>query len=382
MKFGTLNELQPGAYDQGPEEFREREYQVYWEGAEQAILSEELGFDYCWAVEHHFLTEYSASSSPECWLSWVAGQTSRIRLGHGVVQLSKPMNHVLRVAERAAALDIMSNGRLDFGSGRGFTHDEIASFGVSPDDTRPMQLTAMEMLPQIWADEEFSFENEHYSIPKRRLSPRPVQRPHPPLWMATSQPTTWKIAGEMGVGVLAFGFAQPGLLQEAMRSYREAIATAKPYGGVTNEQIGFSPPMFCAPTDEEAIATAAPHLMFYLQTIYGLVNQWQNIDSKDYAWYREVSTDLLKLPELTPDESKGLTEAEQVVKAGVKGRLFCVGSPETCREFVEYYDEQGVDQMIFQVQFGRLPNEEIKTSMKTFAADVMPALSSASSAEA
>jgi alkanesulfonate monooxygenase SsuD/methylene tetrahydromethanopterin reductase-like flavin-dependent oxidoreductase (luciferase family) len=368
VKFGILFELQPG-----PEPWPEgREYAVYHEALEQVILAEELGIDYAWAVEHHGLTGYSSSSSPETFLSWVAGQTSRIRIGHGVVQTNKGTNHLIRVAERAAALDIISAGRLEFGTGRGFTHEELAVFGVRPEDTRPMQEHAMRALPRIWAEPEFELDDRFYQVPRRRLHPRPVQRPHPPMWMACTQPSSWALAGELGAGVLAFGFASPGELSGAICSYRAASARANPPYGLVNDQIAFAPPMFCAPDEREALELAAPAILFFMECNFRYVMQWKDTAAADYAFYRQVGTDILKLPELTEGEKRGLSPGAAMIKAGVKAGLFCVGTPAQCREFVAGYQAQDVDQLLLICQLGSLTNQQIQRSMRLFGAEVLP----------
>jgi alkanesulfonate monooxygenase SsuD/methylene tetrahydromethanopterin reductase-like flavin-dependent oxidoreductase (luciferase family) len=366
-----LYELQPG-----PQPWpKGREAQVYHEACEQVVLAEELGFDYIWAVEHHGLTGYSSSSAPETFLSWVAGKTSRIRIGHGVVQTNKGTNHLVRVAEKAAALDIISNGRLEFGTGRGFTHEELGVFGVNPDDTRPMQEHAMRNLPKMWAEEYFELDDELYQVPRRRLHPRPVQEPHPPIWMACTQPSSWALAGELGAGVLAFGFAAPGALAEAIKAYRTASADAKTPYGVVTDQIAFAPPMFCALDEREALETAAPAILFFMECNFRYVLQWAETDSKDYEFYKLIGTDILKLPELTEQEKAGLSPQAQTIKAGVKAGLFCVGTPDQCRKFVRGYAEQDVDQLLLINQLGSLTNEQIQRSMRLFGTEVLPEFS-------
>lgn len=369
MKFGLLFELEPG-----PEPWTdEREYDVYHEALEQVILGEELGWDYAWAVEHHFLTGYSSSSAPETFLAWAAGKTDRIRLGHGVIQLAKGINHIVRTAERTAALDIICDGRLDVGSGRGFTAEEVEAFGIDPADTRPLQEHGMRALPQMWTSGVVEFDDEFYQVPRRRLHPRPIQKPHPPLWMAVTQPASWTLAGELGAGVLAFGFATPGELAPAMASYRAGAAVApRPYG-VVNNQIAFAVTMYCAPTDDEALEAAAPAILFWMECNYGYVKQWSKSDAKDYEFYKLVGTDIIDLPELSEDEKKGLSPQAQVIKQGVKANLFCVGSPETCRRVVQYYADAGVDQLIVLSQLGALANNQIQDSMRLFAAEVKSA---------
>jgi alkanesulfonate monooxygenase SsuD/methylene tetrahydromethanopterin reductase-like flavin-dependent oxidoreductase (luciferase family) len=350
------------------------EYDIYHQALEQSVLAERIGFDYVWAVEHHGLTGYSSCTSPEVFLTWVAANTERVRIGHGVVQTAKGVNHLVRVAERVGALDIVSNGRVEFGSGRGFTHAELQVFGVSPGDTRPMQLHAMRNLPKIWAEGSVELDDEFYQVPRTRVHPRVVQRPHPPMWMACTQPDTWKIAGELGCGVLAFGFAEPGQLEQAIAEYREAIANCNTPYGVVNDQIAFAPPMFCHEDENTALETAAPGVQFFVESNFGYVMQWAQTEYDDYRYYRDIGEGLLQLPELTEQEKAGLSPSAALLKAGVKSNLFCVGTPEQCREFCQYYFDAGIDQLIFNCQLGHIGHDDIMGSLRLFGSDVLPKL--------
>lgn len=371
MKFGTLVELMPGR----PPWPEGREIQVYHEALDQVILTEELGFDYAWAVEHHFLTGYSSCSAPECFLSAAAARTSRIRLGHGVVQLSKQMNHIVRVAERAAALDILSNGRLDVGTGRGFTADEVAAFGVDPETTRPMQLHGMEHLPHIWAADEFELDDEFYKVTPHTLHPKPYQRPHPPLWMAATSPQSWELAGGFGAGVLSFGFSPPNELQGHIASYRAAASKARTPYGVVNDQVAFATPFLCAETDEEALEAAAEGVLWWVECALIYVGQWSQTEAKGYEFYKALGKDFVPMPDLTEDEAAGLSPQAQTVKKGVKAGIFCVGSPDTCAKLVQRYVEFDVDQMILVAQLGYMSNDVIKNSLRLFADEVIPRFS-------
>jgi alkanesulfonate monooxygenase SsuD/methylene tetrahydromethanopterin reductase-like flavin-dependent oxidoreductase (luciferase family) len=370
MKFGIQFELQPGR----PPWTATREFEVYHESLAQLVLAEELGFDYAWPVEHHFLTGYSSSSAPEVFIAWAAGQTERIRLGHGVIQASKGTNHLVRVAERTAALDIITKGRLDVGFGRGISHEELAAYSVNPDDARPMQVHALETLPKIWVEPTFELDDEFYEFPRRTLHPKPIQTPHPPLWMAANQPDSWKIAGERGIGVLSFGFSAPGKMTEAIALYRSLVANAVTPYGLVNDQVAFSCPTFVADTDEEALETFAPHMLFFLECIYRYLNQWSDTESHDYEFYRKVSS-VISMPELTEGEKRGLSSEAQVIRQGVKAGLFCVGSPQTCRETLRPFAAADVDQLIINTQVGSLTDRQIQDSMRRFAAEVMPEFS-------
>ena len=379
MKFGAVYELQPGP---GLGADNDRIVQVWREAVEQVVLMDELGWDYVWEVEHHFLGDYSSSSAPEIFLATLAAKTSRIRIGHGVVLLPKEFNHAWRVAEKIAALDIVSGGRVEFGNGRSITKDELLGFGIDPADSRAMQIEALDMIPRMFVQDTFSWKGQFYDLPERRVTPRPIQRPHPPMWIAATQPESWRVAGERGLGILSFGFSQPGMLEENIAIYHEALETADPPGGVMNKQIAVSPLMFCAETDEEALETAWPHVQFFVQQNVGFISQWKGSTSRAYDYYEKMAAfseqgELFALPTFEPLDTPGLSKEAAALGAQVQNGLFCVGSPATCIDFVQKHVDAGIDQLIFPLQFGTLTNEEITSSIKLFSREVMPKFSTA-----
>jgi alkanesulfonate monooxygenase SsuD/methylene tetrahydromethanopterin reductase-like flavin-dependent oxidoreductase (luciferase family) len=168
----------------------ESERQVYANALEQVRLADELGFDYVWAVEHHFLEEYSHCSAPDLFLTACAMQTSRIRVGHGVVACVPQYQSPIRVAERAAVLDILSGGRLEFGTGRSATWTELGGFRANPDETKKTWDEFVRVIPKMWTQERFSWEGRVFSMPERAILPKPIQKPHPPMWVAVTSPGT------------------------------------------------------------------------------------------------------------------------------------------------------------------------------------------------
>ncbi len=215
MKFGIIYELQM----QKPWDENE-EFNTYHEALDQIELADKVGFDYVWEVEHHFLVEYSHSSAPEVFLGAVSQRTKNIRIGHGVALLPGPFNHPIRVAERTAALDIVSKGRVELGTGRSITEQELGGFSIDPADSRPMWEEAIQMIPKMWTQDTFSWEGDYFSVPPRNVIPRPVQKPHPPMWMACTQPESFRLAGSKGLGALSFGFIAPGVLEASLSVYR------------------------------------------------------------------------------------------------------------------------------------------------------------------
>jgi alkanesulfonate monooxygenase SsuD/methylene tetrahydromethanopterin reductase-like flavin-dependent oxidoreductase (luciferase family) len=213
MKFGLMYEIEM------PKPWcATTEYDKYWEVMAQIQHADEVGFDYVWAVEHHCLEEFSHCTAPEILFAAASQRTTRIRFGHGAILLPQPYNHPIRVAERIGALDILSNGRLDVGFARSTTLTEMGAFAIDPADTRPMMDEAMEIIPQLMVTERFpGYQGKYFTIgPNRNILPKPIQKPHPPLWMACSSPESFQIAADAGVGVLCFHIASRSKTRESV----------------------------------------------------------------------------------------------------------------------------------------------------------------------
>src|SRR5919109_3150822 len=226
MKFGIFYELQlPRPWVPGGE------LTLYQNALDQLELADRLGYDFAWEVEHHFLVEYSHSPAPEVFLSAASQRTKRIKIGHGVVLLPFPYNHPIRVAERIAVLDLLSNGRVNFGTGRSATDIELGGFGIPPEETRARWEEALRMIPQMWLNETFSWEGKYFKIPPRQVIPKPRQKPHPPIWQACSSAESHEIAGHKGLGLLSFTFlVELPELAKRITAYRKGIKEAKPVG--------------------------------------------------------------------------------------------------------------------------------------------------------
>ena len=222
MKFGLLYEMQRPSPDGVVDE-----KSLVEETIEQCVLADEVGYDYLWFVEHHFMTTFSLSSCPEVIYGALSRLTKRIRLGFGVVIL--PHDHPIRVAEKVAMVDQMSDGRVEFGTGRSSPYEQLA-FEVDPRDTRDIWDESLRMVPQIWQSDEFHWEGRFWNIPPRRIHPKPLQKPHPPIWVAAMQPETYRLAAERGIGVLAFSSSAPSALAEHIADYKEAVKDAQRSG--------------------------------------------------------------------------------------------------------------------------------------------------------
>src|SRR3977135_3281696 len=192
MKFGIFYEHQlPRPWGQMSE------YQLRQESLTQIELADRLGYDYAGEVEHHFLEEYSHSPAPEVFLAAASQRTKRIRLAHGIMQLTT--THPARCAERIAALDLVSNGRVEFGTGESASVTELEPFGVAFDEKRAIWEEAISALIPMFGEGGVEHHGKYFDMPLRNVLPKPVQKPHPPLWVACSQLETIEMAGRRGV---------------------------------------------------------------------------------------------------------------------------------------------------------------------------------------
>ena len=242
MRFGVFYELQmPRPWGADSEE------RLLAEALEQVEVADEVGIDVAWAVEHHFLEEYSHCSAPEVFLSACAARTKRIRLGHGIRQAPPAYNHPARTAECVATLDLISGGRVEFGIGEGATRLELGGFGIPAKQKRAMSLEAGEQIANMMAMSPYpGHEGEFFSMPCRDVIPKPAQKPHPPMWMACTNRTTIELAARRGLGALAFAFVDPAEARHWADVYYDIIRSDEcvPLGHSVNANIavvtGFS----------------------------------------------------------------------------------------------------------------------------------------------
>ncbi len=355
MKFGLMYEIQiPEPHYPGIER------DVYKQVLEQVTLADEIGFDHFWTVEHHFLKEFSHCSAPEVLYGAISQRTEQIRIGHAVALLPSQYNHPVRVAERAAVLDILSDGRAELGTGRSTTLIEMDGFQVNPDDTKAMWEEAVSIIPRMWTEDPFEHEGRFFKIPPRSVIPKPVQDPHPPLWVACSQPDSFYAAGEKGLGALCFNIGAPEELTHRISNYRKGIENAKPVGKFANNNVAALCIMHCAETDQQAVDNAGMHGLWFMDKSLDLYQPW-----------RQKGVEI-------PDSYKFAVNAvqqeraERSIQDHIDGGTFCIGNPETCIETIKKYEATGIDQVLCFVQYGKLPHEKIMASMRLLAKEVMP----------
>ncbi len=371
MRFDLLYELQaPKPHD------ARSEYRCYHEALAQIELADRLGFDTVWAVEHHFLTEFAYSSAPEVFLSAAAQRTRRIRIGHGVVLLPHKFNHPIRVAERVAALDILSDGRVEFGTGRSSGYEQ-AGFEIDTAVSREMWQESLEIIPRMWTEDPFSYAGRFVNIPPRSIVPKPLQQPHPPIWMAATSPASWEIAGRNGIGILGLTiFVSVPQLEERVRVYRAALREAKPVGKFINDRVGAFTIVHAADTRQEALdnggAEAAINYLLYAFRVLGGgadptagMERQRAADEIQSTPYRDMIAKeypiILKMMknECTFDD---LDQEDMVI----------VGDVDDCIRKVERYQRAGLDHFICLMQADRIPHEKVLRSIELFATQVMP----------
>ena len=347
MKFGIFYEHQlPRPW--GPDS----EHKLLKQSLEQIDLADQLGYDYAWEVEHHFLEEYSHSSAPEVFLAAASQRTKNIRLGHGIIQLTT--NHPARVVERVSTLDLVSDGRVELGLGEGSSVTELHPFGRRFRDKRGVWEDAVRAtLPMFW-HEGWEYHGEHFDFPLRNVVPKPLQKPHPPLWVACSQLETIMMAGERGMGALGFAFMSGDAARAWVHAYYNAFTQRldKLCDYQVNPGVAIVSPFMCAETDEEAQDKAEGWSFFQFALIFyntqgpvvpGSVNVWD-----EYQKWKQSPAGQKK----------------------VKGAL--IGSPETIRRRLRKFEGSHLDQVILLNQAGKNSHEDICSSLELFAREVMP----------
>lgn len=234
------------------------EQALFQEGLNEVEAADRAGFSTVWLTEHHFLEEYCHATAPEIFLAAASQRTSNIRLGHGIVHMPPQVNHPARVAERISTLDCISNGRVEFGTGESSSVGELGGFGIDPADKRKMWEESLEVSIRAMTEEPFTgFHGEHVDMPARNVVPKPLQKPHPPVWVACTRPSSVQMAAEKCLGALSFAYTGPEALGERVNGYYQTLeekgAPVTPQANPNLLAIGGDLSMMVAPSDQQAI---------------------------------------------------------------------------------------------------------------------------------
>lgn len=349
MKFGLLYEHQlPRPWNE------DSEHRLLKEALEQVELADRLGFDYIWENEHHFLEEYSHSSAPEVFLACCARNTTQIRLGHAVVLSPPAYNHPARVAERIATLDLLSDGRVDYGTGESASRVELEGFGIDHTFKKDMWEEAVEQSANMMTMAPYpGFEGRFFAMPCRNVLPKPLQKPHPPIWVACSRRETIHAAARHGIGALTFAFVDPQEAGKWVQEYYDIIKSDQcvPIGHAVNANIAMVTGFSVHEDTEEARRRGADGFRYFG---YSLGHYYV------FGEHRPAYTNLWERFEQARDNMAEV------------GRGSGIGTPEQVAEHLDKFAQAGVDQVIFIQQGGKNRHEHICDAMKLFADRVMP----------
>jgi alkanesulfonate monooxygenase SsuD/methylene tetrahydromethanopterin reductase-like flavin-dependent oxidoreductase (luciferase family) len=355
MEFGIFNSLFVPHHltDIDPEHAEHNRLmdEVTWTRAADAS-----GFKYTWATEHHFLKEYSHLSANESFLAYTAALTTRIHIGTGIFNVTPPVNHPARVAERVAMLDHLSGGRFEFGMGRGSSTTEQKGFGIPDSElTREMFDEVVPQFKRMWRETDYSFEGRFFSMPPRNVLPKPYTLPHPPMWVAAGSPSTFEKAARMGLGVLCFTMGSPASLAPLIETYKKEIEHAEPAGDYVNNNVMVTSQMLCLEDGGRAREIACDMASGYQNSLV-----FRYLDTFPKPPGLPVWPDLI--PEPTRD---GLDQ--QIAKG-----LVCVGTPDECRRAVQGYADVGADQLTFGMLSTTMPIDVAVEAVETFGRHIIP----------
>ena len=395
MKFGLFYELQlPKAYGEDGWD-AEAEHRIYQDALEQIELADSLGYDFVFEVEHHYLEEYAHSSAPEILLAAASQRTRNIRLGHGVVLTPPSYNHPARVAERIAALDLVSDGRVEFGTGESSSWNELDAYGVPWDEKKAMWEEGTRVAIRMMTEEPFSgVDGEYVQAPERNVIPKPLQKPHPPLWVAGGRRETVLTAARLGMGSLGFGFETPEEADERVGTYwRLMREECHPIGKAVNPALCILSQFACADDEQEAQRRAGDGGQFFsfsLNHYYSPVTgpAHKHARTNLFTEFTDTSEEeriaRLQARRGERDELASLASAdasvldrepedenERALWRAARGRA-AIGTPDQLRAYLKPYEEGHMDVMLFIAQAGSRRHEDIMESIDLFGRKVLP----------
>ena len=365
MELGLLYEIeapQPWAGEH-PWGQRTAEREAYRQSLEQIALADRKGFETVWCVEHHFREGRSHMPCNEAVLGALSQTTENIRLGFGVTLTPHEFIHPARVAEKVATVDLLSQGRVEWGLGRSTPMEQIA-FHVDRDRSKEKMRLAAKTVVGMWEQEYYEEHSEFLDFPSRMVTPKPYQYPHPPVWMAANAESGAEIAGRDACGLLCFSILQPlSQLKPVIDTYRAAQKKAEPLTSVSTNKVGIYTLVHCAKSRRD----------------FDTNRLWESV----WWWYTTVAAftikwELAHLPEeqknaafpLLDKQARGDFDIEQFDKED----MVILGTPEECLEKFLKYEAAGIDQVLCYVKFGYLPHEAVMESISLLGDYVIPEL--------
>ncbi|HZR80213.1 MAG TPA: LLM class flavin-dependent oxidoreductase [Candidatus Binatia bacterium] len=346
MQFGIFYEHQiPRPWREGDE------HKLFKDALEQVTLADSLGLDYAWEVEHHFLEEYSHSSAPEVFLAACSQRTKRIRLGHGITLMPPQYNHPARVAERISTLDLVSDGRVEWGTGESSARLELEGFGINYLEKREMWLETVRETAKMMAASPYpGHRGKYFSMPHRNVVPKPVQKPHPPIWVACSNRDTIRLAARLGIGALTFAFIDPSEARYWVEEYYETFKKeCEPIGRAVNPNVAMVTGFMVHEDSETALRRGLEGFQFFGYALAHYYITGTHVPGRFDVW-------------------------QDFKKKGpqVFAPTGAIGNVEEVRANLEKFEETGVDQVIFIQQGGNNRHEHICEALELFASRIQP----------
>ena len=350
LGFGTFFFFQAAPGQRHEDIIRNELTQVEW--------SEELGFDEVWFTEHHFI-DYGLSVDPATLAAAAASRTRRVRIGLAAAIL--PFHHPLRLAEQMALVDILSDGRLDVGVGRGNRPAEFAGYRVPQQESRERFDETVDVMQRGWTEERFSYHGRFFSFDDVRVIPKPVQRPHPPLYQVCVTKDGIENTALRGWPMLNSVLFGP---VDQLVTNRDIYVNTLDKAGRTSGEIaelltrwGVSRQIYVADTDARALEEAKAAEVWYQDSFRRFVIPERIEDAH---------------PTLQPGFRAMADRLGKVTWEGLVAETLAFGSPDTVARHIEHMRSIGVGQILCWMNFGGLPQDKVRRSMELFAREVMP----------
>jgi alkanesulfonate monooxygenase SsuD/methylene tetrahydromethanopterin reductase-like flavin-dependent oxidoreductase (luciferase family) len=321
--------------------------------------ADRAGFKYVWLTEHHFLDEYSHLSANDVVAGWLAHATERIHIGSGIFNPLPQVNHPAKVAERVAMLDHLSGGRFEFGTGRGAGSHEILGFlhreGITDTNvTKDIWEDVIAEFPKMWLQDTYEgYEGKYWSLPPRKILPKPWKKPHPAMWYAAGNPASYAMAARRGLGVLGFSVGAIDELAPVLAAYKAEIPNAEPIGAFVNDNIMVTSGAYVAEDRETAARAMVAARPTYLQS--NVFRYHDTFPRPDWVppW-----------PNLIPEPT--LEDARAVI--GAPGSV--VGDPDDALKACREWESAGADQLVFGQ--GMLSQAEALETIRLLGEHVIP----------
>ncbi|AXE26780.1 LLM class flavin-dependent oxidoreductase [Streptomyces globosus] len=334
------------------------EHRALVEETEYVIQADKSGFKYAWASEHHFLEEYSHLSANEVFLAYLAHATERIHLGSGIFNPLAQVNHPVKVAEKVTMLDHLSRGRFEFGTGRGAGSHEILGFlpGITDmNHTKEIWEETIAEFPKMFLQEEYEgFQGKHWSLPPRKVFPKPYGKAHPAMWYAAGSPSSYAMAARKGLGVLGFSVQKVSDMEWVLDQYKTAIREAEAIGAFVNDNVMVTSTAICAETHDKAVEIA----------VNAHMNRFQSLVFRYHDTFPRPEA-IPQWPEILPEYNA------EIIELLIAEELLICGDPSEVLAQCRRWEQAGADQLSFGLPTG-VSYEDTMTTIKLIGEHVIP----------